>query len=481
MCFAESLRYNVFRSTKQGCDVRLMNIIILGAGQVGGTLAENLVRENNDITLVDTNGKRLRELQTKLDIRTVTGAASYPSVLEQAGAKDADMLIAVTSSDETNLVACQVSYQLFNTPTKLARIRSQEYLSQQAALFGPQGFPIDYCISPEQVVTEYVRRLIEYPGALQVLDFAHGDLRLVAIRPYFGGPLVGKNLGSLSDYASNDQIKIAAIYRGNRSIPLEESTVIDIGDEVFFIAPQQHIREAMAILRRAEEPYKRIMIAGGGNIGSRLAASLEDECQVKIIDHNIDRCRAIAERLNKTTVLQGDASDRELLISENIEYTDVFCALTNDDEVNIMSCLQAKRLGARQVMALITRTAYVDLIEGSDIDIAISPQQATIGSILTHIRQGDIVNVHSLRRGAAEAIEIVAHGDKNTSNVVGKYLHQIKLPKGATIGAVVREEQMIIPNHETVIEPNDHIIVFLADKRHLQDVERLFQVNITYI
>lgn len=458
-----------------------MNIIILGAGQVGGTLAENLVRENNDITLVDIDPKRLRDLQTKMDIRTVIGPASYPSVLEQAGAHDADMLIAVTSSDETNLTACQVSYQLFNTPTKLARIRAQDYLEQTEVLFGEGGFPIDYFISPEQVVTDYVRRLIKFPGALQVLNFADGEIRLVAIRPYFGGPLVGKTLSSLQEYMPHYQVKVAAIFRGNRSIPLDDSTIIEIGDEVFFIAPREHIRGVMASLRRLDNPYKRIMIAGGGNIGYRLAASIEEDYQIKLFEHNPDRCRYIAESLNKTCVLQGDASDRELLISENIEYTDVFCAVTNDDEVNIMSCLQAKRLGARQVMALITRTAYVDLIEGSDIDIAISPQQATIGSILTHIRHGDIVNVHSLRRGAAEAIEIIAHGDKETSSVVGRTITELKLPKGATIGALVRGEQMIIPDEETVIEPDDHCIVFLVDKKHIQDVERLFQVNVKFI
>jgi len=458
-----------------------MNIIILGAGQVGGTLAENLVRENNDITLVDVNNKRLKDLQTKLDIRTVTGPASHPSVLEEAGAKNADMMIAVTSSDETNLVACHIGYQLFNTPTKLARIRSRDYLEQQQVLFSTAGFAIDYCISPEHVVTDYIRRLIEYPGALQVLDFMKGEFRLVAIRPYFGGPFVGKPLSHLREHMPEDVLCIAAIYRGNRSIPLNPNTVIEIGDEVFFIAPKEHVRNAMSSLRQLDEPYKRIMIAGGGNIGAELAASLETEYQVKLIEHNTERCRVIAERLKHTTVLQGDASDRELLMSENIEYAHVFCALTNDDEVNIMSCLQAKRLGARQVMALITRTAYVDLVEGSDIDIAISPQQATIGSILTHIRQGDIVNVHSLRRGAAEAIEVIAHGNEKTSKVVGNYLSQIKLPKDASIVALIREGKMIVPYEDTTIQSEDHVIVFLADKKHLSEVERLFQVNVGYI
>ncbi|MBB71826.1 MAG: Trk system potassium transporter TrkA [Legionellales bacterium] len=457
-----------------------MDIIILGAGQVGGTLAENLAREENDITVVDSDRGRLRELQTRLDIRTVTGIASHPNVLKDAGADNADMLIAVTNSDEANLVACQIADKVFHTPTKIARIRSPRYAQFGDVLFAEGGFPIDVFISPEQLVTDYVTHLIEYPGALQVLDFAEGRVRLVAIRPYFGGPLVGKSLSMLKEHLPHIEARIAAIYRGNRSIPLTPATVVEIGDEVFFLAESKHIREVMGALRRLDTSYKRIMIAGGGNIGCRLAESLENDYQVKIIDHNPDTTERLASQLNKSTVLLGDASDRELLLNENIEYTDVFCAVTNDDEVNIMSCMQAKRMGVRQVMALITRTAYVDLIEGSDIDIAISPQQATIGSILTHIRRGDIVNVHSLRRGAAEAIEIIAHGDKKSSSVIGRTMAEIKLPKGTNIGAIVRGEEVFVPHHETVIEPEDHVILFLADKKYIEDVERLFQVSATF-
>ncbi len=457
-----------------------MNIIILGAGQVGGTLAENLAREENDVTLVDSDVHQLREWQARLDIRTVNGPGAYPNVLRQAGADNADMLIAVTNSDETNLVACQVAAKIFHTPTKIARIRSPRYLAHKEELFTESGFAVDVFISPEQLVTDYISRLIEYPGALQVLDFAGGQVRLVAIRPYFGGPLVGKSLSSLKEHMPHYKARVAAIYRGNRSIPLTGSTVIEIGDEVFFVAESSHIRDVMATLRRLDNNYKRVMIAGGGNIGVRLALQLEEKYQVKIIDHNAERTQQLANLLTSATVLRGDASDRELLLEENIEYTDVFCALTNDDEVNIMSCMQAKRMGVRQVMALITRTAYVDLIEGSDIDIAISPQQATIGSILTHIRRGDIVNVHSLRRGAAEAMEVVAHGDRKTSKVIGRKIADIKLPKGANLGAIVRDNKVVMPEKDTVIEPEDHVILFLADNKHIDEVERLFQVSVTF-
>lgn len=458
-----------------------MNIIILGAGQVGGTLAENLAREENDITLVDTRADRLRDLQNRLDIGVVVGSASYPNVLRQAGVENADMLIAVTSSDEVNLVACQIAHQLFRTPTKIARVRAQEYLLEKQDIFGENKFPVDVLISPESLVTDYVSKLIEYPGALQVLDFADGLVQLVAIKPYFGGPLVGKKLVHVKEHMPQYQAQIAAIYRGNRSIPLSDDTIIDIGDEIFFIVASTHVLDVMAALRRLDNPYKRIMIAGGGNIGLQLARNLENDYQVKLIERGQERTRLLAQELHKTIILLGDATDRELLVSENIEYIDVFCAVTNDDEVNIMSCMQAKRLGARHAMALITRTAYVDLIEGSDIDIAISPQQATIGSILTHIRQGDIVNVHSLRRGAAEAIEVIAHGDAKTSRVIGRKLADIRLPKDTNIGAIVRQRKVIIPDHDTVIEPEDHVILFLVDKRHLDEVERLFQVSVAFV
>lgn len=457
-----------------------MYIIILGAGQVGSTLAENLVNEHNDITIIDSDIKKLEELQNRLDIRTVHGPGSNPEIMSLAGAENADMLVAVTNSDETNLVACAIANKLFHIPTKIARVRSSHYLQHKDILFNDDGFAVDYPISPEQLVTDYIKRLIEYPSALQVLDFAEGKVQLVGIRSYFGGPLVGKPLDSLKIHMPNYQARVAAIYRGTRSIPLSGSTVIEIGDEVFFIAAAHHLRESMAALRRIENPYQRIMIVGGGHIGERLACSLEQQYQVKIIEQNAERARYLSETLNNAIVLHGNAADQNLLLSENIEYTDAFCALTNNDEVNILSCMQAKRMGVRQVMALINRPSYIDLIEGNNVDIVISPQQATISSILTHVRKGDIVRVYSLRRGAAEAIEIIAHGDYTTSKVVGRAIEEINLPKGTHLAAVVRGHKVILAEKSTVIETDDHIILFVVDKTHIQEVERLFQVNITF-
>ena len=458
-----------------------MKIIILGAGQVGGSVADNLASEANDITVVDINPRILQDLQDRLDIRTVAGNATYPAVLRRAGAEDADMILAVTNSDEANMIACQVAARLFQTPMKIARVRAHEYLSCPE-LFGEGGIPIDVLISPEQLVTRYIQRLIEHPGALQVLDFAGGKVRLVGVRAYYGGPLVGNELAALHQHMPGIRAQVAAIFRRGQPILPTGRTVIEAGDEVFFIAARKNIRAVMSELRRLEKPVKRIIIAGGGHIGKRLAQELESRFQVKVIERDAQRAREISEELNRTIVLLGDAADENLLLEENIENTDVFCGLTNDDEANILSCMLAKRKGARMVIALINRTAYVDLVQGSeDIDIAVSPQQATIGSLIAHIRRGDVVNVHSLRRGAAEAIEAVAHGDRSSSRVVGRRIDEIPLPAGATIGAVVRGDEVLIGDGGTVIEPDDHVILFLVDKRKVGEVERLFQVGVTFL
>ncbi|MDX9874023.1 MAG: Trk system potassium transporter TrkA [Spongiibacteraceae bacterium] len=456
-----------------------MKIIILGAGQVGGTLAENLSSEQNDIVVIDVDGERLRELQDRLDIATVVGHGSHPDVLRRAGAEDADMLIAVTSSDEINMIACDVAHRLFRTPTKISRVRASAYVSHQE-LFGPEAIPIDVLIAPEQLVTNYIKRLLDYPGALQVLDFAAGKVQLVGVRAHYGGPLVGNRLRSIRAHMPDVETRIAAIFRRDRPIIPEGDTVVEVDDEVFFLAAREHIMPVMSELRRLDSAYRRVLIAGGGNIGERLAASIEDRYQVKLIDSNYARCRHLSEKLDRTVVLHGSASDRDLLKAENIADTDVFCSLTNDDEANIMASLLAKRLGARKVITLITNPAYVDLVQGGEIDIALSPQQITIGSLLTHVRRGDISNVHSLRRGAAEAIELIAHGDRHSSKVVGRSLEEIALPEGVTIGAVVRGDKVLLAKAEVVIEPEDHVILFLVDKARIKQVERLFQVGIGF-
>lgn len=456
-----------------------MKILILGAGQVGRSVAEALAHEDNDVTIIDTNVAALRDLREKLDVRVEVGQASYPRVLERAGIADADMLVAVTNSDETNMVACQVAHTLYHTPTKIARIRSSHYLDNPT-LFSSDAVPINVLISPEQLVTEHIFRLISYPGSLQVLNFAGGKVQMVAVRALPDGPLIGHHLREMRDHMPGVKARVAAIFRRGKPIVHDEETIVEADDEVFFIASPKHIRAIISELRKMDKPYKRIILAGGGNIGNRLARLLEDSrYQVKIIEKDYGRAAKLAERLDKTIVLEGDAADEDLLLEENIENTDVFIAVTNDDEANILSSMLAKRLGARRVMSLINRPSYVDLVESS-IDLAISPQQVTIGALLTHIRRGDIVAVHALRRGTAEAIEIVAHGDSKTSRVVGRRVTEIKLPPGTTIGALVRKEEVFMSLGDTVVEADDHLIMFVTDKRYVPAVEKLFQVGLHF-
>ncbi|NQY27732.1 MAG: Trk system potassium transporter TrkA [Piscirickettsiaceae bacterium] len=456
-----------------------MKILILGAGQIGSSVAASLAREDDDITVVDTNPDFLQALQDHYDIRTVQGHASHPDVLARAGAADADLVLAVTDNDESNIVACQICHNLFHTPTKIARIRNNTYL-ENPEIFNNDTISIDMLISPEQIVTDYIERLINHPNALQVLDFAGGRVQLVAVKAFHGGPLVGNPLKELRDHIPQTETRVAAIFRDGSPIIPKAETIIEAGDEVFFIAASKDIMSVMGELRRLDKPYKRIMLAGGGQIGSRLAKALENDYQLKLIESNPKRAEFLAGELSNTIVLLGDVANEELLKEEDIDQVDLFCALTNDDEANILSAMLAKRLGARKVLSLINRAAYVDLIESSSIDIALSPQQATIGSLLAHIRRGDIVAVHSLRRGAAEALEAIAHGDKNSSLVVGRRIDEIGLPPGTTIGAIVRNDKVIITHHDTVIEAEDHVILFLINKRYIPEVERLFQVGFSF-
>ena len=458
-----------------------MKIVILGAGQVGSTVANALVHEDNDITIVDRDQQRLRDLQDQMDIRCVLGHASYPKVLERAGIEDADLMIALTNSDETNMVACQIAYTLYNVPTRVARIRAPEY-TEHSELFHREHFPIDVLISPELLLTEYISRLIEYPGALQVMDFAGGRAQLVATKAEAGGLLVGQKLHTLKQHLpAKSDARVAAIYRDGQLILPDGNTIIEENDLVFFLAAKRHIRTVMKELRPQDRPIRRVILAGGGNIGKNLARRLERDHHVKIIERDPVRAEAIAEELSKTIVLVGDCADENLLREEGIDNTDVYCVLTNDDEVNILSSLLAKRMGAKKVIAIINRPAYVDLMEAGVIDIAVSPQLVTIGSLLTHIRRGNMVRVHSLRSGAAEAIEAVALGDRRNSKVVGRSVEELDLPSGTTISAIVRKDDVIIAHHDTVIEEHDHVLLFVSDKKQIHAVERLFQVSATFV
>ena len=452
-----------------------MNILILGAGQVGATAAYSLAREEaNDVTIVDRNPVVLRELQNRLDVRTVVGNAAYPEVIERAGVRECDMLIALMDSDETNMIACQIAHTLFDVKTKIARVRAREF-ANHAKLFADDMIPVDVIINPEQLVTEHMTQLIEVPGALQVLEFADGRVRLVASRADDGGALIGHPLSELSHHIPNVECRVVAIYREGRGIIPDGSTVVREGDEVFFIAARKDVRTVLSEMRKLDDPVRYAVIGGGGNIGLRLASAIENSTHVKLIERDRARAEEVSKRLDSALVLLGDAADEELLLEENIDSADIFAAVTDAEEANILSGMLAKRLGAHRVMALINKPAYAEFVEAGMIDITISPQEITLGTLLAHVRRGDVVKVHSLRRGAAEAIEAVAHGHARESRVVGRAVEEIRLPRGAAINAVVRGDEVLMAHHDTVIEEDDHVILFVADRRQIDEVERLFE------
>ena len=461
-----------------------MRIIILGAGRVGESVAESLVSEQNDITVIDQDPNRLRDLEERLDLRGVVGNGIQPSVLEEAGARDADMLIACAAADESNLVVCKVAHDVFSIPSTIARLRSPEF-REGDALLGKQGFAVDHVICPEESVTRYIHQLISYPEALQVLKFGDGRASLIAVRASAGGAVVGRTIGQLRDAFPAAEMRVVALYRADVGVEPAPTERILPGDEVFVLAQTDKIRYVLGAIHNFDQPVQRVMIAGGGKVGLRLARSLVGQCEVKIIERDPRRAQYLASQLpSRMLILQGNSADEDLLEEENVGAMDLFLALTNDDEDNIMSAMLAKRLGARRVMALINRRAYADMMQGSTIDVAIAPAQTVIGELLAHVRRGDVVAVHSLRRGAAEALEGIARGDARTSRLVGRRVEEIGLPQGARIGAIVRGEgrecQVLMPHHDTRIEPDDHLIFFIPNKRLVREVERLFQVSATF-
>ncbi len=473
-----------------------MKILILGAGRVGESVAESLVSERNDITVVDSDPARLAQLQDRLDLRGVVGNGIQPSVLREAGIEDTDLLIACAPLDETNLVACKVAKQQFNVPTTIARVRSPEY-DNGSPLLEKEGFAVDHVIVPEQSVTAYIRKLITWPEALQVLEFAHGLVSLIAVRAVAGGPLVRHSLAEIPQLVPGVDMRIVAIYRQDKAITnLDGATRIEPGDEVFVLAATEHIRTVLGALREMARPVKRVMVAGGGKVGLRLARQIQDEYQVKIIEPQPARCDYLATQLSgNVLVLNGDSTDEELLTDENVQDMDLVLAVTSDDEDNIMSCLLAKRLGAQRVMAVINRRAYADLVQGTTIDIAISPSHAVLGELLAFVRRGDVEAVHSLRRGAAEALEAIVRGDRKTCRFAGRRIDEVGLPKGAQVGAIVRglhrpdgseagedaKPEVIIAHHDTLVQANDHVIIFVPRKRMVREVEKLFQVSATFL
>ena len=457
-----------------------MKVIVCGAGQVGFNIARHLASENIDVTVIDQSAELIKKIGDLLDVQGMVGFASHPEMLERAGAAEADMIIAVTFADEVNMVACQVAHSLFNVPTKIARVRSQSYLQPiWRDLFSRDNMPIDVIISPEIEVARAVTRRLEVPGASDMIPFADGKIRVIAVRCGEDCPIVNTPLRQLTELFPDLNIVIVGIVRGDTVIAPSGDDQMLPGDEVYFASFSGHVERAMTLFGHEEREARRVVIVGGGNIGVYLAQQLEHEhpdVKAKIIE--IDRARAeyVADQLGRTVVIHGNALDREILDEANVGTAEAIIAVANDDEVNILSSLLAKRDGCKRAMTLVNNPTYPPLVASLGIDVVISPRATTVSTILHHIRRGRILSVHSVAGGAAEVIEAEA---LETSPLVGKPLRDVDLPAGITVGAVVRGEESIIPRGDTRIEAHDRVVIF-AVSDVVKKVEQLFSVRLEF-
>lgn len=469
-----------------------MKILIVGAGRIGTSVAESLVSEANDITVVDLDTEHINSLQQRFDLRGIVGNATSPQVLTDAGAADTDMLIAVTSSDETNLVVCMLCARIFNIPTRIARVRNNE-LRDYPRILGEEGFEATSIIWPEQALVSYITKLIDFPEALQVQEFGEGLASLLAVRAKGGSPLVGRPIRDLYTHLPEVPARIVAVFRRNRRLEINAATIIEAGDEVICLCDSRDARHVMSEFRHREKPIRNIVLAGKPSMVLSLTRLLlSGEKQQSKQNYNIrilEKDKAAVRKLSKdlgdgAIVIEGDFTDEDVLEATGIETCDLFLALSEDDENNILGALLAKKLGALKTIALVNRRAYGDLMQGSQIDITLSTTNAALGELIRHVRRGDVAAAFSLRRGAAEALEIVAHGDRRSSRVVGRRIGSISLPEGCAIGALIRGTDdnalVLMGDKETVIEAEDHVIVFVPSKKLIPKIERLFTVNVGF-
>ena len=455
----------------------MKKIAVLGGGQVGASVAKILTDDGNDITLVDNNVSVLEDLQEDNDIKTIQGNASSPSVLNQAELSDCDILIATTASDEVNLVSCHLAKKMFNVPNVIARLRNAEY-REETSDFNLDLFSIDSIISPSLLVTDFIKNIIEHPGAFQAFDFADGKLQVIGVTVLKDGPLAGKKLSEFKKHMPNVNVNVIAIYRDRKSLPVNGSSIIETGDDVFFLATEENMR-FMSELRKNQSRVENIMIAGGGNVGTILAAKLSEKFSTKIIEKDQSRSKYLSETLEGVVVLNDDISDESLLENEGIKDVDFFCSVTNDDQMNILSSKLAKDLGAKKSIAIINKPSYRKLVS-KEIDVVVSPEDVTIGSLLASVRASDVVKVHSLGFGEAELFEVIIHGDKNTSKVVSKKISDLELPQGCRVGAIYRNESVILAQGDIEICSEDRLIIFLLNKRDFPKLAKLFQVGIGF-
>ena len=457
-----------------------MKVIICGAGQVGYGIAERLANEGNDVTVIDNSAKLVQAIRDQLDVRGFVGHGSQPDVLQAAGAEDADMIIAVTLYDEVNMVACQVAHSLFGVPTKVARIRAQNYLqAHYRDLFSREHMPIDVIISPEIEVGEMILRRIALPGATDVVRFADDDVAMIAIECLEDCPIIDTPLGQLSELFPDLSAVVVGLWRAGRLFVPHSNDAMMAGDLAYVIVRSDRVRRTLNIFGHEEPTASRILIGGGGNIGLYVASELEKrqtQARIKIVDNSRERAIAVAEQLSRTVVLHGSALDQQILLEADIEHCDLMVALTNDDQVNILSSVMAKRLGAKSNMTLLNNTSYYEFTKTLGIDAHLNPRSVTISKILQHVRRGRIRGVHSVQNGAAEVIEAEA---LETSTMVGTPLRALDLPDGIRVGAIYRGKETIVPNGDTVVKAKDRIVIFATAERVTQ-VEQMFRVSLEF-
>lgn len=459
-----------------------MNIIILGAGVIGTGLAEYLINENNDITLVDTDMEKLTAIQNRYDIKVVNGFASYPATLREADAANAELVVAVTNSDETNMLACQFCYSMFHVPQKIARIQNNEYLAEKATLFNDAAIPIDSIIAPEQLITDEIVSLVEYPGANEISEFSRGRLGMVGVTAYYGGPMIGHPVKKLHQFLDNIPVKVMAIYRQDHAIPTNENTVIEAGDEIYFVATKGYVRAVISKFQKLESPFRRIMIIGGNRIGQELAKELSKRYSVKIVETDPKKAHELSKQFSKSSVaiFNSAPSNSDFLTEEHIDKMDLIISVTEKDETNIMSAMLAKNLGARRSIVLISKFAYINLIKKEKIDIIISPREATISALLTNIRHNGVGTVHTFRRGESEGLEIRLIGDLKHSAVIGRRINEISFPPGIVVAAISRDDEIFMAQGDFVLRNNDNVIFYIQDKKNIRELLKLTTPKATY-
>ena len=457
-----------------------MKVIVCGAGQVGFNIARHLAGEGNDVTVIDQRPELIRSISDTLDVKGLVGFASHPTMLESAGAPDADMVIAVTFADEVNMVACQICHSLFKVPTKIARVRHQSYLEPMwRDLFSRDHMPIDVIISPEVEVARAVMRRLQVPGATNVIPFGGGRVSLVGVHCSADCPVVHTPLRQLTELFPDLSMRVVGILRGDRIIVPSGDDHMVPGDDVYFAVDTEHMERALAAFGHEEEEARRIIIVGGGNIGMFLAGQIEEnypDVNLKVIEINSEQAMIAADSLERSVVLNGNALDREILDEANVAATETIVAVSNDDEVNVLSSLLAKRYGAKRAVTLINNSSYGPLVSTLGIDVVVSPSDVTVSTILQHVRRGRIRAVHSIHEGLAEVIEAEA---LETSSLMGTPLREVKLPAGIIVGAIVRDEAVIIPHGDTVIQTKDRVIL-LAAAGQVKLVEKLFSVRLEF-